>query len=737
NTKDHYRDKPPTKTKDDPQQDGDNIQARRISMDVLKAPFAWNRRRRTNSVSPTIVAPLIKFKASRRPVTVYVPSEETDHGEISKTRGVRHQQGQAIMGFTFPPRGSDEILKSSRYYPNEDGPSIQVPKSAQTYKTDKRKSLNPFLDNDSDPQLEQQTIQAPEAVIQIGNAPRRRHSEFSGLSMEGCSRLPSHHKQAQVPLEGDLWEDVTASQPQAQHYRYLSAHHTHTRDQSSMSHTSPSLRARRSTIVARSPSRSPPQTYQLVDPAMQTNDITKIKPFGIENKIDTNYDPWANVARNISAGNFSDPHPTSPHNDDDLQQPPRPWNCKQGSRRSSQSSYAQEFSSADRYRPHIWANNNNSSNAPSISSSASMPTSVYDDENWYVLDRTESRVKFRYREMKEIQLRPYGQDDEDEVADEDDATEGAYHEEFHPIDNSVDAGYSAQDVDALNPYKLALKEDYDASPRASDVALSEEYQQELYQMALAASPASTRIQYQVPDYGHYYPDPLQHVVHTSATTTSIASSGTLKSKGRASLTRTKTVLRQVKRRVSAAAQTVVTQANQALVRKNTESTSTTPFPQEDRQLWTQEEGEETRDEHHHYFSDQQYDQNQYTYSSDVVYHDNLREHEDPTSPMFENHFDNNSGSLDGFDSRTESSNGLRRHLYSASRSSLHKSKILFRQVKRRMSNAAQSMVSHAGSALSWKHDGSTEEVAGLGEEVDGLGEEGERGSRVQLENGGE
>lgn len=357
-----------------------------------------------------------------------------------------------------------------------------------------------------------------------------------------------------------------------------------------------------------------------------------------------------------------------------------------------------------------------------------MPTSMHDDENWYVLDRTESRVKSRYREMKEIQLRPYGQDDEDEVADED-VTESSYHEGFYPFDNPLDASHSAQDVDvdALNPYKLALKEDYDASPRASDIALSEECQQELYRMALAVSPAPTRIQYQVPDYGHYYPDPQQHPVHTSATTTSIASSGTLKSKGRASLTRTKTVLRQVKRRVSAAAQTVVTQANQALVRKNTESTSTAPSPQEDRQLWTQEEGEEARGEHHHHFSDQR-DHDQNTYSSDAVYHDNLGEHEDSTSPMFENHFDNNSGNLNSPDSHTESSNSIRRHLYSASRSSLHKSKILFRQVKRRVSNAARSMISYAGSALSWKNKGSMEEV-------DGLGEERERGSRYREEHG--
>lgn len=210
NTMDHYRDEPqPTKTKDDLQQDGDNIRARRMSLDVLKAPFAWNRRRRTNSVATAIIAPLIKSKASRRPVTVYAPSEETEHEEISKARGVRHQQGQTIA-FAFPPRGNDEILKSSRYCPSDDGSNIheELPKSAQTYKTDRRKSLNPFFDSDSDPQLEQQTIQAPEPVIrQIGNAPRRRHSEFSGFSMEDCSRLLSQHKQAQVqPDEGELWE---------------------------------------------------------------------------------------------------------------------------------------------------------------------------------------------------------------------------------------------------------------------------------------------------------------------------------------------------------------------------------------------------------------------------------------------------------------------------------------------------------------------------------------------------
>ncbi|KAG0334448.1 hypothetical protein BG000_008322 [Podila horticola] len=443
-----------------------------------------------------------------------------------------------------------------------------------------------------------------------------------------------------------------------------------------------------------------------------------IKPFGDETRIDTSYDPWANVARNISAGNFTESNPVSPL-DDDLPQPSRPWNCsRQGSRRSSQSSYAQEFSKdGDRYRPWIWANANNSSYAPSISSPTSMqsPTSMYcDDENTYnTLDRESLRVKSRYREMKEIQLRPYGQDDEDEVGDvADDVTESSYADEpVHTFDNPADTHDDLQDVDvdALNPYKQALKDDYDSIP-ASDVSLSEESQQELYRMAFASSPASARIhQYRIPpEYGHYYPD-TQHqqprTLNPSATSTSIASSSTLKSRGRASLTRTRTVLRQVKRRVSAAAQTVVTQANQALVRKGTES-SLNQSPVEERQLWIREEEEEeeghARDENEYaqHLDDsrhiyQSYDQ--HNYSSDV-YHDNHGEHDDPTSPMYENHYDNNnSGSLGG--SRSGSSNSIRRNLYSASRSSLHKSKILLRQVKRRVSNAAQSMVLHAGNKI--------------------------------------
>ncbi|KAF9303844.1 hypothetical protein BGZ74_002945 [Mortierella antarctica] len=485
--------------------------------------------------------------------------------------------------------------------------------------------------------------------------------------------------------------------------------------------------------------------------------IKPFKPFGNETQIDTNYDPWANVARNISAGNFTDPTPISPL-DDDLPQPSRPWNCsRQWSRRSSQSSYAQEFSKdGDRYRPWTWANNSSSSYAPSLSSSSSMqsPTSMYhDDENLNnALDRESSRIKSRYRTMKEIQLRPYGQDDEDEVddGDADDVAERSYPEEpVHPLDNLPDTHNDPRDVDvdALIPYKQALKEDYDTSPRASDVALSEESQQELYRMAFACSPASIRMQqHQVPEYGHYYPDRQQqpHMLNPSTTSTSIASSGTLKSKGRASLTRTKTVLRQVKRRVSVVAQTVVTQANQALVRKNTGS-AVNKSPQEDRQQWIQEDEEEVRYEE---YSSRQlydshdpsqrynYDHDQHTYSSQD-YHDHHRGHdEDPTLSMYENHFENNnsglggdsgslggdSGSLGGDSGslggggRFGSSNSIRRSLYSASRSSLHKSKTLLRQVKRRVSNAAQSMVSHAG-ALSRKQsqDGSAKEVGELEE----------------------
>ncbi|KAG0036815.1 hypothetical protein BGZ82_003684 [Podila clonocystis] len=331
-----------------------------------------------------------------------------------------------------------------------------------------------------------------------------------------------------------------------------------------------------------------------------------------------------------------------------------------------------------------------------------------DDENLYTtLDKVSLRVKSRYREMKEIQLRPYGQDDEDEVddIDADNVTETRYSEgPVHPFDNP-DTHNDLQDVDmdALNPYKQALKEDYDASPRASDIALSEESQQELYRMAFASSPAATRMQqYQVPEHRHYYPNPQnqQHTLNSSATSTSIASSGTLKSKGRASLTRTKTVLCQVKRRVSAAAQTVVTQANHALVRKNTES-AVNRSPQEDRQLWMQEE-EKVRDEecsHHLDDSHDLYQRYDYVYDhhaySSEVYHDHHRQHDEhPTSPMYENHFEND-GSLGG-GSRFGSSNSIRQNLYSASRNSLHRSKTLLRQVKRRVSNAAQSMASHAG-----------------------------------------
>ncbi|KAG0098101.1 hypothetical protein BGZ93_001135 [Podila epicladia] len=340
----------------------------------------------------------------------------------------------------------------------------------------------------------------------------------------------------------------------------------------------------------------------------------------------------------------------------------------------------------------------------------------HDDENLCTaLDRESSRIKSRYRAMKEIQLRPYGQDDEDEVddANADDVTERSYLEEpFHPFDNQPDTHNEPRDVDldALIPYKQALKEDYDTSPHASDAALSEESQQELYRMAFACSPASIRMQqYQVPEYGHYYPDRQQsHGLNQSATSTSIASSGTLKSKGRASLTRTKTVLRQVKRRVSVVAQTVVTQANQALVRKNAGSTTDKP-PQDDRQLWIQQEEGVREEEYSQHFYDSHspsqrhdYGHDQHTYSSEV-YHDHHGRHdEDPAMSTYKNHFENNSsGSSLGGDSRFESSNSIRRNLYSASRSSLNKSKTLLRQVKRRVSNAAQSMVSHVGS-LSWK-----------------------------------
>lgn len=212
-SKDHYKDIPPTNTEDDPQQqEGGSIRARRMSLHVLKAPFSWNRRRTYSVATTTCTAPLIKSKTSRRPVTVFVPSEQTDHGERSRALESQQEWQATMDSFTFPPvRGSDEILKTSKYCPDEnnDPGHGDLPKRAQTYR-DRRKSLNPFL-NDSDTILDQHVMEAlaqpTVSTHQTGHPPRRRHSEFSGLSVEDCSRLLSQHMQARAQQEeSELWE---------------------------------------------------------------------------------------------------------------------------------------------------------------------------------------------------------------------------------------------------------------------------------------------------------------------------------------------------------------------------------------------------------------------------------------------------------------------------------------------------------------------------------------------------
>ncbi|KAG0305035.1 hypothetical protein BGZ98_004663 [Dissophora globulifera] len=223
NSGDHHHDS--LKHKLQSQYDGG---ARRLSLDLFKAPFAWNRRRRATCASSDLKR-MMKMDQS------IIQNEEVARSTFrfpsnSDVPVLSLQDGSNYHG--QDEDGVGVILKSCRYEPEEQGDSDMQDHVAYLERDRKRErpaSFNPFLSSDStdsmtdrdakhDERADQghvpnkkdlrQTWAAPEGVETLTtNTPgRRRHSVFSDWSIEDCPRLLAFQNQQR----DQLWHEQTS-----------------------------------------------------------------------------------------------------------------------------------------------------------------------------------------------------------------------------------------------------------------------------------------------------------------------------------------------------------------------------------------------------------------------------------------------------------------------------------------------------------------------------------------------
>ncbi|KAG0312117.1 hypothetical protein BGZ99_009712 [Dissophora globulifera] len=215
---------------------------RRLSLDLFKAPFAWNRRRRATCASSDLKR-MMKMDQS------IIQNEEVARSTFrfpsnSDITVLSPQDGSNYHG--QDEDGVGVILKSCRYEPEEQGDSDVQDHDAYLERDQKRErpaSFNPFLSSDStdsmtdrdakhDERADQghgpnkkdlrQTWAAPEGVETLTtNTPgRRRHSVFSDWSIEDCPRLLAFQNQQR----DQLWLEQTGDSQKMRPYGQEDAH---------------------------------------------------------------------------------------------------------------------------------------------------------------------------------------------------------------------------------------------------------------------------------------------------------------------------------------------------------------------------------------------------------------------------------------------------------------------------------------------------------------------------------
>ncbi|GJJ75694.1 hypothetical protein EMPS_08052 [Entomortierella parvispora] len=565
--------------------------SRRMSLDALKAPFGWGRHRRATCTELT-------------------PSE---------TKTLQTPLSQSTLGYSredIEVAQQEEILKTALYHDSarhgrgHDGRYVgqlseesSSPSSRTSQKAPRPLSYNPFLQGDGNVYPLDQSdnvvtsflgrkTEREADLIPVKIPARRRHSVFSDWSIEDCPQLLTGHKtqelQEQEPKDmsssrSSLTRSMTLnSYPddyQPQHRRHSSAVVQPPGNPAS------TYRARRNTVVlgrtmtmhSASYIRSP-QRFQDSDPWEQRRQDSELllakDGYSCDQPVVSVRRPHSTLAslRRRESCSYAQDFASSPGGS--ISRPPRPWINTCTTRSTSLKSFGSE-------------------NSPLFRTS-----SAYSDGLGDEMSTEPCKSKKSSNPYREFQLRPYGYEfeDDDEEEEKTDLDAFAERRRVHAQDQdhaSVESNpCSAIEDDQVYYNALARQltchpydddEDFDIHRdgfshlqhhgkdsifRRSNGSLTKGFQASFYKLM-----ASHQNEADDHDYDHQqheddsgsrsFRSRLGGVSASSFSFTGSAHSFTSSFRARVRLTRTKTVLQQVKKKISNAARTVLTEANKA------------------------------------------------------------------------------------------------------------------------------------------------------------------------------
>ncbi|KAF8933024.1 hypothetical protein BGZ58_006633 [Dissophora ornata] len=633
--------------------------SRRLSLNLFKAPFGWHRRRRATCASdlkrmtmidqdiPTdeeISGNTFKFtnskeqypqnieeqndadvilKSSRYSVEEYNENEE-DHNEEGQNHQLTQQHANQQRE-SFNPFFSSE---SASEHPNLEASHYE-------------ESTPEYEQHELDKRDFRQSWAAPDTVeiVDTTSTARRRHSVFSDWSIEDCPRLMAFQKKQleeeeeeerdrqRLEQEDEEWQRFAGSKMSItrsttdtvldhqyqdkdirQHRRHTSAFCRPHNDASPHAPSPPIVdRPRRSSVVVgrniiRQPQSTPP--HSLRTGFRPRNSVTKAEPHspyhyndqGVEHDADSEA-PHDAFEENRDSYTAASVHPFD-----------RPWRPRSSARRESQS-YAQDFmKDGELWVPRPWTTSSSSSSPTASLYRKSFPheredqeltayNSGSEEDSSYDRVSHHSRPESTYHDMKQVQMRPYGQEDDDsenevldsEADDVDEYDGGATGQEsvydfgsqsdettpFQADDHDIRYYYNSMDWQETeeqqdtHPSSTPFNRSRDLLTKRASLAKAKFYK------LLKQHPQQVRERdledphlHQDDDHesGHdhdYSQEDYIEVDDPSRSENSVYSvTSSLRARMRLN-TKTKTVLRQVKRHISAAARTVVSGATKA------------------------------------------------------------------------------------------------------------------------------------------------------------------------------
>ncbi|KAF9112533.1 hypothetical protein BGX27_003212 [Mortierella sp. AM989] len=592
--------------------------SRRLSLDVFRAQFGWHRRRRATCTSPDL---------KRMPI--FNQSHDRTEEIISSFTNLNQPLEGAVRG-----TNDEMILKSSRYYPGEDGAkSNQQHNEEQTFTESRQRSLNPFLNSDSNLELTSfaeahpeesseryttgQQHQPQSSTAHENNAnllERRRHSVFSDWSIEDCPRLLAFQKkqqELQEQQEKQEKQEQKSRQQQVfsasrmsltksmtdtildqyqdldnirQHRRHTSACH---RSQNAPSPAPSSLKnPRRNSVVIgrniirqrptiRSLYETPSSRHYLEVESRSVYQYDATHAYEDNDASDHNYEAPQNEPYETSQNLWSS-GPVHPFN-----QPA--WQLRSLGRYESQS-YAQDFmKNGELWVPRPWTTTaSNSSCGSSPSSPLYHSTFPHEREDYQDSQDDLGQTVPSYQDIGEVQRQPYEQEGrvEEDYGQNYDEYSGNEHNSVYDFGAHLDHGHSDRpyhedenDIrffyNSVDWQKTDEIEEQDNRLRSSAASSNQSSRDRLTRRATLAKKkfykllkqpqqiqSDTDLTKEEDEEVELDDDPSRSANSVYSVTSSLRAKMRLAPK-------TKTVLRQVKRRISTAARTVMSEASKA------------------------------------------------------------------------------------------------------------------------------------------------------------------------------